>query len=63
MDSKTECELRADFQHWLELVDHAAHAENEVEREKSAQRAVELEQKWRCIAAEDGNALHELQVQ
>ncbi|WP_433724545.1 hypothetical protein ACQP0C_27615 [Nocardia sp. CA-129566] len=59
MDSKVEGELNADFQRWIELVDRAAHAENEVEREKPALRVAELDEKWTSAAAENWHEMRE----
>ncbi|MEU7629729.1 hypothetical protein AB0C34_07040 [Nocardia sp. NPDC049220] len=53
----TESELHQDFRRWTELVDRAAHAENEVERETPAVRAAELERKWIFAAADDWNTM------
>lgn len=52
-----QAELLNDFESWVRLIDWAAHAENEVERENPALRAEELARKWRSVAAEDWNAL------
>ncbi|WP_330230580.1 hypothetical protein OHA40_32310 [Nocardia sp. NBC_00508] len=51
--------LPQDFNRWAELVDRAAHAENEVEREGPASAAAELEEKWIRAAAEDWRTLHD----
>ncbi|MBF6223384.1 hypothetical protein IU479_35540 [Nocardia abscessus] len=57
MQLAEKTELLKDFECWVKLVDWAAHAENEVERENPAVRAEELARKWRSVAAEDWNAL------
>lgn len=59
MRKKVDDALQQDFDRWTELVDFAAHAENEVEREKPALAAAELEMKWIRTAAEDWTALHD----
>lgn len=63
MERTTEYELYRDFGLWTELVDRAAHAENEVEREIPVSRAAELEQKWTSTASELWRTLHELYEQ
>ncbi|MFE9319924.1 hypothetical protein ACIHDR_09585 [Nocardia sp. NPDC052278] len=59
MHKKVEEALHQDFDRWTELVDRAAHAENEVEREKPALAATELQMKWSRTAAEDWRTLHD----
>ncbi|MGO4613217.1 hypothetical protein AB4305_21345 [Nocardia sp. 2YAB30] len=59
MHKKVENALRQDFERWAELVDRAAHGENEVEREKPALAAAALKMQWIRAAAEDWRALHE----
>ncbi|MFR9773757.1 hypothetical protein [Nocardia sp. SC052] len=56
-------ELHQDFRRWLEFVDHAAHAENEVEGERPAMRSAELAQKWIANFAEEWNAMCDLHEQ
>ncbi|WP_280244057.1 hypothetical protein [Nocardia abscessus] len=63
MERTIEVELYQDFGLWTELVDRAAHAENEVEREIPALRAAELEQKWTSTTSELWRTLHELHEQ
>ncbi|MGV9823814.1 hypothetical protein [Nocardia xishanensis] len=63
MDKKSEAELHRDFKRWIELIDHAAHAENEVDREIPALQAVKLEQKWINAGNELWNTLHDLYEQ
>ncbi|WP_157172546.1 hypothetical protein [Nocardia pneumoniae] len=60
MERTIENELYRDFGLWTELVDRAAHAENEVEREIPALRSAELKQKWISTAGELWRSLHEL---
>ncbi|MFQ6326888.1 hypothetical protein ACLMAL_12185 [Nocardia sp. CWNU-33] len=60
MNRKAAHRLRQDFNHWTELVDRAAHAENEVEREQPALRAAELEQKWISTYLEDWNTMRDI---
>ncbi|MGY2025338.1 hypothetical protein [Nocardia gipuzkoensis] len=59
MRKQVEDALHQDFNRWTALVDHAAHAENEVEREKPAVAAAELEKKWMRTAAENWRTLHD----
>ncbi len=59
MHKKVENALHQDFNRWTELVDRAAHAENEVERERPALAAAELEEKWIHTAAEGWRTLHD----
>lgn len=64
MDSQqTEYELHRDFRRWTQLVDDAAHAENEVDRELPALRAAALKQKWINTASELWRTLQELHEQ
>ncbi|WP_431952244.1 hypothetical protein [Nocardia lijiangensis] len=56
---KIEDALHQDFNRWSELVDRAAHADNEVEREKPALAAAELEMKWTRTATEVWKTLHD----
>ncbi|MBF6469997.1 hypothetical protein IU427_33310 [Nocardia beijingensis] len=58
MDRESELELHKDFGRWTELVDRAAHAQNEVDRAIPALQAVELEQKW-IYAGEHWRTLRE----
>ncbi len=60
MERMIENELYRDFGLWTELVDRAAHAENEVDREIPALRSAEIEQKWISTAGELWRFLHEL---
>ncbi|MFX0578351.1 hypothetical protein [Nocardia nepalensis] len=59
MRTKVEDALHQDFNRWSELVDRAAHADNEFERERPALAAAELEMKWIRTAAEDWRTLHD----
>ncbi|MGV9823488.1 hypothetical protein [Nocardia xishanensis] len=59
MHKAIEDALHQDFNRWSELVDRAAHADNEVEREKPALAAAELEMKWTSIATEVWTTLHD----
>ncbi|MGW4330878.1 hypothetical protein ACWEKR_33970 [Nocardia sp. NPDC004573] len=59
MNRKSELELHQDFGRWAELVDRAAHAENEVDSEAPALQAAELEKKW-TYAGEYWRTLREL---
>lgn len=59
MHKTVEKALHQDFNRWTELVDRAAHGENEVEREKPALAAAELEERWVHAAAEDWRILHD----
>ncbi|WP_406230479.1 hypothetical protein [Nocardia sp. NBC_01009] len=60
MYRKVDYELHQDFKRWTELIDRAAHAENEVEREKPALQAAALEEKWSCTAAEFWRIMRDL---
>ncbi|MET8777170.1 hypothetical protein AB0H49_05260 [Nocardia sp. NPDC050713] len=59
MPDTIEDALHQDFKRWSELVDRAAHADNEVEREKPALAAAELESKWTRTATEVWRTLHD----
>ncbi|WP_067464682.1 hypothetical protein [Nocardia amamiensis] len=59
MGKKVVDALHQDFHRWSELVDRAAHADNEVERERPALAAAELETKWIRTAADDWRTLHD----
>lgn len=59
MRKNVEDALHQDFNRWSELVDRAAHADNEVEREKPVLAAAELEMKWIRTAAEEWRTLHD----
>ncbi|MEV6257394.1 hypothetical protein ACIHAX_31260 [Nocardia sp. NPDC051929] len=58
MHKKAEQALHQDFHRWTALVDRAAHAENEVERENPALAAAELQEKWTRTAPEGWRTLH-----
>lgn len=60
---KLDQRLHGDYRRYAELVDHAAHGENEVDRGQFARQAAELREYWQMTAPADWQQLRELQQQ
>lgn len=57
MQFDIEQEIDKDFSRWAQLIDWAAHAENEVEAAQPAARAAALAKKWVSLAPTKWDAL------
>ena len=60
---KLDQQLHTDYHRYAELIDHAAHGENEVDRGQFARRAEELREYWQMTAPREWQQLRELQQQ
>ncbi|MGY2063273.1 hypothetical protein ACW9HQ_50985, partial [Nocardia gipuzkoensis] len=57
---KLDQQLHTDYRRYAELLDHAGHAENEVDRAEFGRRANDIEQQWTAQAPQDWQIMREL---